>query len=77
MQDAILQYQRDRDPRDPLLAYGRCLAHFAVEPFADVWRATIGSEPPASADGSNESLLLTPGSHATDGFSITILRRRS
>ncbi|MFC2085767.1 RNA-binding domain-containing protein [Bacteroidota bacterium] len=29
---AIYQYQTDRDPREPLLAYGRCLAHFAVDP---------------------------------------------
>ena len=32
VQEAITQYQRDRDPRDPLLAYGRCLAHFAIDP---------------------------------------------
>jgi type I restriction enzyme R subunit len=30
--DAIRQYMTDRDPREPLLAYGRCLAHFAVDP---------------------------------------------
>ena len=30
--DAIRQYRNDRDPREPLLAYGRCLAHFAVDP---------------------------------------------
>jgi len=30
--DAIRQYQTDRDPREPLFAYGRCLAHFAVDP---------------------------------------------
>ncbi len=32
VQDAIRQYRTDRDPREPLLAYGRCLAHFAVDP---------------------------------------------
>lgn len=32
VQDAIRQYKMDRDPRQPLLAYGRCLAHFAVDP---------------------------------------------
>ena len=32
VQDAIHQYRTDRDPREPLLAYGRCLAHFAVDP---------------------------------------------
>ena len=30
--DAIRQYRTDRDPREPLLAPGRCLAHFAVDP---------------------------------------------
>ncbi len=30
--DAIRQYRTDRDPSEPLLAYGRCLAHFAIDP---------------------------------------------
>ena len=29
--DAIRQYRNDRDPREPLFGYGRCLAHFAVD----------------------------------------------
>ena len=32
VEDAIRQYKSDRDPREPLLSYGRCLAHFAVDP---------------------------------------------
>ncbi len=32
LEDAIRQYKTDRDPREPLFAYGRCLAHFAVDP---------------------------------------------
>jgi type I restriction enzyme R subunit len=32
VEDAIRQYKTDRDPREPLLVYGRCLAHFAVDP---------------------------------------------
>jgi type I restriction enzyme, R subunit len=31
--DAITQYRSDRDPREPLFALGRCVAHFAVDPF--------------------------------------------
>ncbi len=31
VQDAIRQYQEDRDPREPLFALGRCLVHFAVD----------------------------------------------
>jgi type I restriction enzyme R subunit len=29
--DAIEQYKRDRDPREPLFAFGRCVVHLAVD----------------------------------------------
>ena len=32
VKNAIWQYRKDRDPREPLFASGRCLAHFAVDP---------------------------------------------
>jgi len=32
VEDAIHQYKTDRDPREPPFRYGRCLAHFAVDP---------------------------------------------
>ncbi len=32
VEDAVRQYESTRDPREPLFAYGRCLAHFAVDP---------------------------------------------
>ncbi|MBI2839689.1 MAG: type I restriction endonuclease subunit R [Acidobacteria bacterium] len=32
VEDAIQQYRFDRDPREPLLAFRRCLVHFAVDP---------------------------------------------
>ncbi|MCS6996428.1 MAG: type I restriction endonuclease [Casimicrobiaceae bacterium] len=32
VEDAMRQYKTDRDPREPLFQYGRCLAHFAVDP---------------------------------------------
>ena len=32
VEDAIRQYRTDRDPREPLFAFRRCLAHFAVDP---------------------------------------------
>ncbi|HUE45541.1 MAG TPA: RsmB/NOP family class I SAM-dependent RNA methyltransferase, partial [Aestuariivirgaceae bacterium] len=49
---------------------------FAVVPFAEVWRAAIASEPPPSADGSDQTLLLTPARHDTDGFFVAVLARR-
>lgn len=30
-EDAVEQYKRDRDPREKLFEFGRCLAHFAVD----------------------------------------------
>ena len=32
VEDAIRQYKTDRDPREPVFAYGRCLGHFAMDP---------------------------------------------
>jgi len=32
VEDAIHQYKSERDPRESLFRYGRCLAHFAVDP---------------------------------------------
>ena len=29
--DAVLQYQQDRNPREKLFEFGRCIAHFAVD----------------------------------------------
>ncbi len=31
VEDAIQQYQRDRDPREKLFEFGRCVVHFAVD----------------------------------------------
>ena len=30
-EDAVTQYKRDRNPREPLFQFGRCVAHFAVD----------------------------------------------
>ncbi|MFO1081256.1 MAG: type I restriction endonuclease subunit R [Reyranellaceae bacterium] len=31
VEDAVEQYRRDRDPREKLFEFGRCMAHFAVD----------------------------------------------
>jgi len=51
-------------------------ADFALLPYGEAWRAHLGTEPPASADGSAETLQLTPASHGTDGFFIALLGRQ-
>lgn len=48
---------------------------FRALPVADVWRSALPSEPPRSADGNANHLLLTPGQHGTDGFFIAVLER--
>jgi type I restriction enzyme R subunit len=32
VRDAVKQYRQDRDPKEPLFQFGRCLGHFAVDP---------------------------------------------
>ncbi len=51
---------------------------FEIRPYDENWRQTIGSEPPASADGQQAgALLLTPASHGTDGFFVAVMDRRA
>jgi 16S rRNA (cytosine967-C5)-methyltransferase len=49
---------------------------FSVTPTADVWSAAMPSPPPASAERRQDTLLLTPASHDTDGFFVAVLARR-
>ena len=46
IENAKKQYRNDRDPREPLFAFGHCLAHFAVDP--DVAAVTTKLEGPAT-----------------------------
>jgi 16S rRNA (cytosine967-C5)-methyltransferase len=48
---------------------------FALIPYRDQWRSAIGTEPPTSAGTAEDTLLLTPNAHATDGFFIAVMRK--
>jgi 16S rRNA (cytosine967-C5)-methyltransferase len=48
---------------------------FRLVPYAMPWREAIGGPPPASADGSDATLLLSPATHGTDGFFVAVLTR--
>lgn len=63
--------------RDQVDAFLESHPGFTLTPFGDVWRQTIGEDVPVSADGSDQTLLLTPASHGTDGFFVAILERGS
>ena len=47
---------------------------FAAVPFAQAWRESLPGDPPASADGGTDGLLLTPLCHGTDGFYVAVLQ---
>jgi 16S rRNA (cytosine967-C5)-methyltransferase len=45
-------------------------------PWRALWEAALPATPaPPSADGSDETLLMTPRSHGTDGFFVAMLER--
>jgi 16S rRNA (cytosine967-C5)-methyltransferase len=49
--------------------------NFEIIPYAKQWASAIGTPAPVSADGSTDTLLLTPAQHGTDGFFIAVMRR--
>ncbi len=60
---------------DQVASFLSAYPQYKLEPYADLWRKHIGTEPPASADGREDTLLLTPNRHGTDGFFIASFRR--
>ncbi len=46
-----------------------------IKSYRDVWQSAIGGDAPVSADGREDTLLLTPARHGTDGFFIAILEK--
>lgn len=49
---------------------------FKVVSYIEQWAKTIGGNAPVSADGSRNTLLLTPRQHGTDGFFVAVMQRR-
>ena len=50
---------------------------FEVVPWREAWAAAVPVAAPDSADGSEETLLMTPLSHGTDGFFVAVLQRKA
>ena len=48
-----------------------------IIPYKEHWERVIGGDVPASADGSQDTLLLTPARHDTDGFFMAVMRKGS
>lgn len=60
---------------DQVAWFRASFAGFEPVPYEELWRTTIGGEVPASADGAQDTLLLTPASHGTDGFFVAAFKR--
>jgi 16S rRNA (cytosine967-C5)-methyltransferase len=62
---------------DQVEAFIARFPEFGIVPWPSVWEtARLSVAPPHSADGSPETLLMTPRSFGTDGFYIAVLQRR-
>jgi 16S rRNA (cytosine967-C5)-methyltransferase len=61
--------------RDQVAAFLERHPDFKIVPWRELWREAIGVEPLPSADGSTDTLLMTPRSHGTDGFFVAVLER--
>jgi 16S rRNA (cytosine967-C5)-methyltransferase len=46
-----------------------------VVPYKEVWERMIGGVAPESADGAQDTLVLTPARHDTDGFFMAVMRK--
>ncbi len=64
--------QENRDQVDAFLAR---TPQFRLVPWPELWAAALSAPPLPSADGSGETLLMTPLSHGTDGFYVAVLER--
>lgn len=48
---------------------------FKLMPWRTLWEEAFGTPTPPSADGSDETLLMTPLDHGSDGFFVAVLER--
>jgi 16S rRNA (cytosine967-C5)-methyltransferase len=62
----------NRDQVDAFLARH---PDFSIVPWTEAWASASLPDPPPSADGSTETLLMTPRSFNNDGFFAAVLKR--
>ena len=62
--------------RDQVDAFLARQPEFRLIPWPELWQQALPGVPPVpSADGSAETLLMTPLRHGTDGFFVAVLQR--
>ena len=62
--------------RDQVEAFLARRPEFKLIPWPELWQQALpDTEPVPSADGSAETLLMTPRRHGTDGFFVAVMQR--
>jgi len=61
---------------DQIEAFLASNPEFRILPYAEVWQQCLAGDPPASSDGSTDTLLLSPADHNVDGFFIAVMQRQ-
>lgn len=74
VQDAIQQYKQDRDPKEPLFKFGRCLVHFAVDDEL-VYMTTKLEQDKTKFFPFNKGYNGSAGNAPTDGYRTEYLWR--
>jgi 16S rRNA (cytosine967-C5)-methyltransferase len=64
-----------QENRDQVEAFMARFPGFALLPWRDAWEEARLAPAPDAADGSAETLLMTPRTFGTDGFFVAALRR--
>ncbi len=59
--------------RDQIKAFLGRRPEFKIVPWRQLWEQTLGTPPLTSADGSEDTMLMTPLSHCTDGFFVAVV----
>jgi 16S rRNA (cytosine967-C5)-methyltransferase len=63
-----------RENRDQVAAFLGRHPEFKLVPWRKLWEQALDTPAPASADGSEDTLLMTPLSHGTDGFFVALMQ---
>jgi 16S rRNA (cytosine967-C5)-methyltransferase len=51
-------------------------SEFKLVPWRQLWERALATPAVASADGSEDTLLMSPLSHGTDGFFVALMQRQ-
>jgi 16S rRNA (cytosine967-C5)-methyltransferase len=66
-----------QENRDQVATFLGRHPEFKLVPWRQLWEQALDAPAVASADGSEDTLLMTPLSHGTDGFFVALMQRQA